>query len=141
MAKSKAEANLTAAGTDLKGDVLILAPNDGTSRSIADVFATDKDVNSYVITGRDSEIASVQYVIDGKQSMTIFKDTRILAQNAVDMAVSILNGEEPETEKLENNGARDIPTRETPITVVTKENVKEALIDSGYYEASEFTGI
>ena len=53
----------------MKGDVLILAPNDGTSRSIADVFAADKDVSSYVITGQDAEIASVQYVIDGKQSM------------------------------------------------------------------------
>ncbi|MCR4705076.1 MAG: substrate-binding domain-containing protein, partial [Lachnospiraceae bacterium] len=66
VAKSKAEAHLTANDASLKGGVVVLAPNDGTARSIADVFATDKDVTSYVVTGQDAEKASVQYVIDGK---------------------------------------------------------------------------
>ena len=141
MAKSKAEAHLTAAGADLKGDVLVLAPNDGTARSIADVFATDKDITSYSITGQDSEKASVQYVIDGKQSMTVFKDTRTLAADSVKMAVSVLKGETPVTDTTYNNEAKDVPAKQTDIIVVTKDNVKAALIDSGYYEASEFTGL
>lgn len=141
VAKSKAEANLTAVGAEVKGDVLVLAPNDGTSRSIADVFATDKDVTSYVITGQDSEIASVQYIIDGKQSMTVFKDTRTLAADSVEMAMAILNGETPETDTTYNNEVIDVPAKETPIVVVTKDSVQEALIDSEYYEASEFTGL
>ena len=141
VAKSKAEANLTAVGADKKGDVLVLAPNDGTARSIADVFAADKDVSSYVITGQDSEKASVQYVIDGKQSMTVFKDTRTLAADSVAMAMSILNGETPKTDTTYNNGVKDVPAKQTDIVVVTKSNVKEALIDSEYYDASDFTGL
>jgi len=141
VAKSKAEANLTAASADMKGDVLILAPNDGTARSIADVFAADKDVSSYVITGQDAEIASVQYVIDGKQSMTVFKDTRTLASDSVAMAVSILKGETPATDTTYNNGNKDVPAKQTAIIVVTKDNVQTALIDSGYYDASKFTGL
>ncbi|MDD6201768.1 MAG: sugar ABC transporter substrate-binding protein [Lachnospiraceae bacterium] len=141
VAKSKAEAHLTAVGADMKGDVLVLAPNDGTARSIADVFATDKDVTSYVVTGQDSEKASVQYVIDGKQSMTVFKDTRTLAADSVAMAVSILNGETPATDATYNNEVKDVPSKQTDIVVVTKDNVKAALIDSGYYDASEFTGL
>ena len=66
VAKSKAEANLSAADEEMKGDVAILAPNDGTARSIADTFAGDADITSYMITGQDSEKASVQYIIDGK---------------------------------------------------------------------------
>ena len=141
VAKSKAEAHLTAASADVKGDVVVLAPNDGTARSIADVFATDKDVTSFVITGQDSEKASVQYVIDGKQSMTVFKDTRTLAADSVAMAVSILKGEAPATDTTYNNEAIDVPAKQTDIVVVTKDNVKAALIDSGYYDASEFTGL
>lgn len=141
VAKSKAEAHLTAVGADVKGDVLVLAPNDGTSRSIADVFATDKDITKYVITGQDSEMASVQYIIDGKQSMTVFKDTRTLAADSVAMAVDILDGKEPATDSSYNNEKIDVPAKQTAIVVVTKDNVKEALIDSGYYEASEFTGL
>ena len=141
VAKSKAEAHLTAAGADMKGDVLVLAPNDGTSRSIADVFSTDKDITSYVITGQDSEKASVQYIIDGKQSMTVFKDTRTLAADSVAMTVSILNGETPATDTTYNNNAKEVPAKQTDIVVVTKDNVKSALIDSEYYDASEFTGL
>lgn len=141
VAKSKAEANLTSVDGNAKGDVLVLAPNDGTARSIADVFAADKEIKSYVITGQDSEKASVQYIIDGKQSMTVFKDTRTLAADSVDMALSILKGDTPETDTTYNNEKIDVPAKETPIIVVTKDNVKKALIDSGYYKESEFTGL
>ncbi len=141
VAKSKAESNLTAAAAADKGDCFILAPNDGTARSIADVFAADPDVSSYLITGQDAEISSVQYVIDGKQSMTVFKDTRTLASDAVTMAVSILDGKTPETDAAYNNGTVDVPSKQTSVVVVTKDNVKAALIDSGYYDASKFTGL
>ena len=46
-AKNLAEANLTVAQAADKGNVFILAPNDGTARSIADAFAADKDVTKY----------------------------------------------------------------------------------------------
>ena len=46
VAKNLAESNLTAATAEDKGEVFILAPNDGTSRSIADTFAADKAVTS-----------------------------------------------------------------------------------------------
>lgn len=141
VAKSKAEANLTAVGADLKGDVLILGPNDGTARSIADVFSTDNDVTSYVVTGQDAEVASVQYIIDGLQSMTVFKDTSILAADSVAMAVSILNGEAPDTDTTYDNEVIEVPSKQTDVTVVTKDNVQSVLIDSGYYDASEFTGL
>lgn len=141
VAKSKAEAHLTAADAASKGDVVVLGPNDGTARSIADVFAVDKDITSYVITGQDCEIASVQYILDGIQSMTVFKDTRTLAADSVAMAVSILNGETPATDTTYNNEVIDVPSKQTDVVIVTKDNVQEALIDSGYYEASEFTGL
>ena len=72
--KNKAQTHLTAVSDDLKGDVAILAPNDGTARSIADVFGSDSAVTSFLVTGQDAEKASVQYIIDEKQSMTVFKD-------------------------------------------------------------------
>lgn len=141
VAKSKAESNLTAATADEKGLCYILAPNDGTARSIADVFAADADVNGYYVTGQDAELASVQYVIDGKQSMTVFKDTRTLAQDAMDMAIAVMNGETPATDAAYNNLVKDVPAKQTPVVVVTKDNVEAELIDSGYYAASQFTGL
>ncbi|WP_308635210.1 sugar ABC transporter substrate-binding protein [Paenibacillus silvisoli] len=140
-AKNKAQTHLTAAAADMKGDVAILAPNDGTARSIADVFASDSAVKSFVVTGQDAEKASVQYVIDGKQSMTVFKDVRDLVKDAMGMAVSILDGNTPETTGSYNNGSIDVKAKQTEVIVVDKENVKEKLIDSGYYEAKDFQGL
>jgi len=140
-AKSLAEANLTAAAAADKGDVLILAPNDGTARAIADAFGADGDVTSYVVTGQDAEKASVQYIIDGKQSMTVFKDVRTLVQDAINAAVALLENKAPNSKGAYNNGKADIPAIQSPVVTVDKDNVKAALIDSGYYSASDFTGL
>ncbi|MDT8860705.1 sugar ABC transporter substrate-binding protein [Alkalihalobacillus sp. MEB130] len=138
---NKAQTQLTAAGDDLKGDVAILAPNDGTSRAIADVFASDNEITSYFITGQDAEIASIQYIIDGKQSMTVFKDVRTLVQDAIGMAIDVLDGNTPETTGSYNNGSVDVSAKQTDVIVVDQDNVKSELIESGYYEASQFTGL
>ncbi len=140
-AKSKAEAHLTSAAAADKGQCFILAPNDGTARSIADVFAADTDVSSYFITGQDAEQASVQYIIDGKQSMTVFKDTRTLAADAMNMAIDVIGGKTPATDSTYNNQNIDVPSKQTATVVVTKDNVKKELIDSGYYAADKFTGL
>ncbi|HIW34708.1 MAG TPA: sugar-binding protein [Candidatus Paenibacillus intestinavium] len=140
-AKNKAQTHLTAAAADGKGDVAILGPNDGTSRSIADVFATDGDITSYVISGQDAEKATIQYIIDGKQSMTVLKDVRVLVKDAMDMAVGILDGKTPATTGTYNNGEVDVKAKQTDVISVDKTNVKEAMVDSGYYEAKEFTGL
>jgi putative multiple sugar transport system substrate-binding protein len=141
VAKNLAEANLTAAPAADKGDVFILAPNDGTARAIADVFAADADVTSYVVTGQDAEIPSVQYIIDGKQSMTVLKDVRTLVSDAIAAAVAYLTGGTPPETATYKNGKIDVPAKPSVVVTVDQSNVKEALIDSGYYDASEFTGL
>jgi putative multiple sugar transport system substrate-binding protein len=140
-AKNLAESNLTAAAAEDKGDVFILAPNDGTARAIADAFAADKDVKSYVVTGQDAEEASVQYIIDGKQSMTVLKDVRTLVGDAIAAAVAYLSGGEPEKTTTYNNGRIDVPAKPSEVVTVDKDNVQQAVIDSGYWPASDFTGL
>jgi putative multiple sugar transport system substrate-binding protein len=140
-AKNLAEANLTATATADKGDVFILAPNDGTARAIADAFATDKDVTSFVVTGQDAEVASVQYIIDGKQSMTVLKDVRTLVGDAIAAAVAFLTGGTPEQTNTYNNGVIDVPAKPSVVIAVDKDNVQAEIIDSGYWPASEFTGL
>ncbi len=141
VAKNLAEANLTSVGPGAKGEVFIAAPNDGTARSIADVFAADPDVTKYYISGQDAEKASIQYIIDGKQSMTVFKDVRTLVKDAISAAVAILEGDKPLAYGVYNNGATDVLAIQSEVITVTKENLKKALIDSGYYKASEFSGL
>ncbi|MDR0222598.1 MAG: sugar-binding protein [Oscillospiraceae bacterium] len=135
-AKNLAEANMTSASAEDKKHVFVLAPNDGAARAIADVLAVN--VGSFVITGQDAEKESVQYVIDGKQSMTVFKDTRTLANDAMDMAIAIIKGDSVSAPADYDNGKKSVPSKQTAVVAVDRDNVKSALIDTGYYDEADF---
>jgi len=83
----------------------------------------------------------VQYIIDGKQSMTVLKDVRTLVSDAIAAAIAYLTGGTPEQPATYNNGKIDVPASRRLVVTVDKANVKAALIDSGYYDAKEFTGL
>jgi len=61
--------------------------------------------------------------------------------DAIAAAVAYLEGGAPEQTNTYNNGVIDVPAKPSEVISVDKENVKEAVIDSGYWEASEFTGL
>jgi ABC-type xylose transport system substrate-binding protein len=109
----------------------VLAPNDGTAGGIIEAFkAAGLDVP--VVTGQDSEVAAVKRIKIGEQSMTIFKDTRALAKAAIDMAVSLSNGEEIEANGAVDNGVKEVKSVLLEPVVVTQDNFQEVLVDSGY---------
>jgi putative multiple sugar transport system substrate-binding protein len=138
--RTLATGNLTAAPAAAKGTVFILAPNDFTALVIGDVFAADKDVTKAWLTGQDADKASVQAIINGTQGMTVFKDPRTRVQAAVAAAAAFMTGGTPIATTTVNNGMIDVPARLQASVTVTKANVQAALIDTGYYRASDFTG-
>ncbi len=123
----------------------VLAPNDTLARAIIEALLTDaKYINKLpVVTGQDGEVASIQFIKDGKQAMTVFKDTRNLAKAAIILADAILSGETPNVPGARvdsttyNTGKKDITSYLLEPVNVTKENYKEVMIDSGYYKADQ----
>ena len=92
-----------------------------------------------IVTGQDAEIASVKLIADGVQSSTIFKDTRLLAEQAVIAAKAFLEGDEPEANDTEtyDNGVKVVPSYLLPVETVFKDDIQSVLIDSGYWTAEE----
>jgi putative multiple sugar transport system substrate-binding protein len=91
------------------------------------------------ITGQDAEAASVKSIIANQQYSTIYKDTRKLADRAAVMADDLLKGKKPEVNdtKSYDNKLKVVPTYLFQPTVVTKDNYKSVLIDSGYYTEAD----
>lgn len=131
-ARNMAEAHLTVAGPEGKGEVFILAPNDGTALGISDAFADDPEVSRIWITGQDAEVSSVQGIIDGRQTMTVFKDVRTLAADAIDTALAIIEGRPVNTTFYFDNNATQVPSILTEVVVVDINNLRSELIDSGF---------
>ncbi|KPG76587.1 multiple monosaccharide ABC transporter substrate-binding protein [Frigoribacterium sp. RIT-PI-h] len=125
-------------GTKLDG---VLSPYDGISIGIISALegAGYSSDALPVITGQDAEAASVKSIIEGQQYSTIYKDTRQLADQSVVMADDLLTGKTPETndDKTYDNGVKVVPTYLFQPTIVTKDNYKEVLIDSGYYTEAD----
>ncbi|MCL2653381.1 MAG: substrate-binding domain-containing protein [Propionibacteriaceae bacterium] len=135
-AKTLAETALAGATKAQKGTVYLLAPNDQTSAAMTDAFRADKDVTTIYSTGQDLALASVQYILDGKQSMTVFKDDKFLVQECVSLVGSIFAGTPADTSVITttyDNGTAQVPASAAEITVVTKDNVEQVANDSGLY--------
>jgi putative multiple sugar transport system substrate-binding protein len=127
------------------GDVVhgVLSPYDGLSRGIitalqnAGYGSADKPLPT--VTGQDAEIASVKLIKDGVQYATIFKDTRLLADQAIVSAKAFLEGEEPEANDTEtyDNGVKVVPSYLLESEIVTADNIESSLVESGYWTAEE----
>ena len=70
--------------------------------------------------------------------MTVLKDVRKLVSATVKSTISILKSESVDTNTTYNNGKIDVPTIGVAITAITKENIDEAIFDSGYYDKADF---
>ncbi|MEU6860876.1 multiple monosaccharide ABC transporter substrate-binding protein [Glycomyces sp. NPDC046736] len=119
----------------------VLSPYDGISRGIIASLESNGYTleNLPAVSGQDAELASVQMIIEGRQTATIFKDTRELASVTVEMVTAILNGEEPEVNDTESydNGVKVVPSNLLVPHIVTVENYQELLIDSGYIDEAD----
>lgn len=113
----------------------VLASNDSTALGVANALESSYTGEYPVLTGQDCDIASVKNMIAGKQSMSVFKDTRTLAAKVVEMVDAIMKGSEPPINDTEtyDNGTGIIPSFLCEPVAGTIDNYKELLIDSGYY--------
>ncbi|MBQ8956835.1 MAG: sugar-binding protein [Lachnospiraceae bacterium] len=93
------------------------------------------EANWPLITGQDAELMATKNIIAGWQTMSIYKDTRLLASKCVTMVQAVLEGAEPEINDTEqyNNGKIVVPSYLCTPVAVDKNNYKELLIDGGYY--------
>lgn len=129
-AQKLVEQALTANGNRIDA---VLAPNDGTAGGAIQALAAQGLAGKVPITGQDAELAAAIRIVRGTQSMTIFKDTRALGKRAIEMAVALAKGQPIETQgRVVHNNKKDVPSVLLTPEVVTRDNLEQVLIASGY---------
>lgn len=115
----------------------VLSPNDSLALGITNSLqAAGYTLENFpVVTGQDCDVTNTKNIILGYQAMSVFKDTRTLAEQVVKMVDAILKGEEVPVNDTTtyNNGVFVIPSYLCDPVFADKDNYKELLIDSGYY--------
>jgi D-xylose transport system substrate-binding protein len=116
----------------------ILAAND--ELAAGSIMALDMLAGSYdiVITGQDASVGGCQNILNGKQSMTVYKSIRNLAKEAAQTSVKLAKGEKiTNAVSLVSNGTKDIPAVLLKTMVVDKTNIKETVIADGFLKVDQ----
>lgn len=121
---------------------VVLSPNDSLALGIAQALegAGYAPGEGYpVLTGQDADQANVLNMLAGKQSMTVWKDTRALGDQVAKMVDQIVTGETVDVndEETYDNGNKVVPTYLLDPEVVTPDTVESVLVDSGFYSADD----
>ena len=132
----------------------VLCSNDSTALGVTQAIESDyAGDNTVLITGQDGDEANLANIVDGKQSMTVYKAVANEAVVTLDLAKAMLAGETVDESLIEKSGwdfdcTYDTESYETSEgnkcpsfllvpTVVTKDNLQEALVDPGYYTSDD----
>ena len=121
---------------------VVLSPNDSLALGIAQALeaAGYKPGEDWpILTGQDADQANVLNILAGKQSMTVWKDTRKLGDRVATMIQQLASGEEVEVNDTEtyDNGVKVVPSYLLDPTVVEKDTVEEILVGSEFYSAED----
>ena len=137
--QTRAEAILDANYADGSNIDIWLCSNDSTALGVTNALDAKYDGEWPIITGQDCDIANVKNMIAGKQSMSVFKDTRTLAAQVVKMVGQVLAGETVDVNDTEtyNNNVITVPSFLCEPVFADVNNYAELLLDSGYYTADQ----
>jgi D-xylose transport system substrate-binding protein len=128
-----AEDALTKTNNDIQ---VIIASNDGTAGGAVSALPPQL-VGKVLVTGQDAALDAVQRIVEGKQTMTVYKPIVPLAFSAVDSAMKLARGEPLDTKDKINNGKKDVPAILQEPVVLDKSNVMQTAIKDGYHKLEE----
>jgi D-xylose transport system substrate-binding protein len=117
----------------------VLAPNDGTAGGCIQALNAQKMAGKVPVTGQDAELSAAIRITRGQQSMTVYKDTRLLGQKAIELAIKMAKGESlaGDLTKQVFNKKINVPSVLLVPTIVDKNNLEKVLIETGYLKREQ----
>jgi len=112
----------------------VAAANDGLANAVV-VALKARGLKPIPLSGQDATGQGVQNIISGWQTMTVWKDTRVLAARSAAAAVALLKGQTPKTTGTVANGAKRLPAFIIAPVSIDKTNFRQLF--NGYLKRSE----
>jgi len=115
----------------------IVASNDSTAGGTIQALAAQKLDGKVAVSGQDADLAACQRIVEGKQTMTVYKPIKQLATRAAEAAVAMAKGETIETNGSVNNGKIDVPSILLTPVAVDKDNMVDTVIKDGFQKLED----
>ena len=124
----------------------VIASSDVLSLGVSQAIRSDYTGDFPVITGQDGDIAALRNIVDGYQTMTIFKNVNDEANVTLEVSKALLEGKEIDESLVDvfeaettydtesyNNGVKNVPSYLLTPTVITADNLDD-LVATGSYK-------
>jgi len=115
--------------------VAVVASNDATAGGAVQAINAQQLGGKIWVSGQDADLAALQRIVEGSQSMTVYKPISQLAPRAAEVAVALAKKEKIPATRTVNNGKIDVPSILLEPVLVDKDNVEETVIKDGYQKA------
>ncbi|WP_243355811.1 D-xylose ABC transporter substrate-binding protein [Bacillus litorisediminis] len=111
----------------------VVASNDSTAGGAIQALQAQGLAGKVVISGQDADLAAVQRIAEGTQSMTVYKPIKAIAEKSAEVAVALAKGESVTADSTINNGKVDVPFIKLDPIKVDKENLVDTVIKDGFH--------
>src|ERR1039457_5376648 len=131
---------ITRDALDMTGNKVdaVVASNDGTAGGVIRALAGKNLVRKVPVSGQDADLAACQRIVEGTQSMTVYKPIKWLAAQAAESAVAIAKKQPlPGTLQMVPNGKKDVPSNLFSPIAVDIANLKATVIADGLHSEAE----
>jgi D-xylose transport system substrate-binding protein len=119
----------------------VLAANDGTAGGAIAAMKAAGLSPLPPITGQDAELAAIQRILAGEQTMTVYKaikaEAEAAAQLAYDLAFGVAVPASMTNGKTVNNGKADIKSVLLTPVAVNKTNVQSTVVADGFWTKAD----
>ena len=115
--------------------VAVLAPNDGTAGGVISALKQQGLAGKVIVTGQDADLPACQRIVEGTQTMTVYKPLKQLAATSIDSAILLAKGLAPQgiTKSMPNGSKKEIPAILLTPVAVDANNMKETVIKDGFH--------
>jgi D-xylose transport system substrate-binding protein len=110
----------------------VLASNDGTAGGAVQALTEEGLAGKVLVTGQDGDLAACQRIVQGTQTMTVYKPIMVLASRAAEAAVRLAKGQSVIARSGIDNGKGEVPSLLLEIVAVTRENLRETIVADGF---------
>ncbi|MBL9134111.1 MAG: substrate-binding domain-containing protein, partial [Verrucomicrobiaceae bacterium] len=118
----------------------ILASNDGTAGGAIQALTEEGIEGKIIVTGQDADLAACQRIVQGTQTMTVYKPLQVLCQQAAEIAVKMAKRRPIVARDITANGQTDVPSVFLPIHAVTKDNLRDTVVKDGFRSEEDVFG-
>lgn len=118
----------------------VVASNDGTAGGAVQALAEQGLAGKVAVSGQDADLVAVQRIAEGTQTVTIFKDVRVLAATAIDAAMELAAGKRPSSingKYVNEEKGVEQDAIFVDVIPVTKDNLYETIVEGGFHRLED----